>query len=222
MKFPIQSLSRNPIRKALSAVAQASTAILIFCASSSQALTFHVDVNTGTLAASSSAPFALDFQFNDGGVLGNNSATISNFTFSGGSASGSPTLLGATGDIGSSISFNNSNSFQELFQTFTSGTRLGFDVSMTTNLDGATPDAFAFAILDNGLLNIPTNGLGDSLVLVNLDSATPAVQTFAGTGDFAQVTVTAVPEPETFALMLLGLGLMGAFARRKKPLSLEA
>lgn len=107
--------------------------------------------------------------------------------------------MGGTGDIGSSVTFNNSISFQELFQTFAPGTHLGFDVSLTTNSDGLTPDAFAFAILDNGLLNIPTNGLGDSLVFVNLDNANPAVQTFAGTGEFAQVTVTSVPEPETVA-----------------------
>jgi hypothetical protein len=39
------------------------------------------------------------------------------------------------------------------------------------------------------------------------------------TGHF-DVTVTAVPEPETYAMLLAGLGLMGAVARRKKQKSL--
>jgi hypothetical protein len=40
-----------------------------------------------------------------------------------------------------------------------------------------------------------------------------------GSGEFTQLgqlTVTAVPEPETYAMFLAGLGLMGAVARRRK------
>lgn len=57
--------------------------------------------------------------------------------------------------------------------------------------------------------------------LVNLSGST--VLTFAATGlsdsyggSLDNVSVTAVPEPETFALMLAGLGIMGAVARRRK------
>lgn len=35
----------------------------------------------------------------------------------------------------------------------------------------------------------------------------------------AQFTVTQVPEPETFAMLLAGLGVVGAFARRRKAAS---
>jgi hypothetical protein len=31
-----------------------------------------------------------------------------------------------------------------------------------------------------------------------------------------QITITPVPEPETYAMFLAGLGLMGAVARRRK------
>ncbi len=44
------------------------------------------------------------------------------------------------------------------------------------------------------------------------------VQGGAGTGNYAgQLSVTPVPEPETYALMLAGLGLMGFIARRRRP-----
>lgn len=204
-----------------STLLQAAMGVALLGASASYAASYHIEVNTAGLGLSPSAPFSLDFQFNDGGVLNNNTATVSNFNFFGGSAGGSPTLIsGATGDIAAvvpSVTFNNSGAFQELFQGFTPGTKLSFDVAMTTNLDGATPDAFVFAILDNGLANIPTNGLGNSLVLVEINSTLPAVQTFAGTGEFA--SVTAVPEPETFAMLLAGLGLVGAVVRRKQRLA---
>ncbi len=35
-------------------------------------------------------------------------------------------------------------------------------------------------------------------------------------GSLDNVVVTSVPEPETFAMLLAGLGLMGAVARRRK------
>jgi hypothetical protein len=34
--------------------------------------------------------------------------------------------------------------------------------------------------------------------------------------DYSEITVTAVPEPETYAMMLAGLGLLGFAARRRK------
>ena len=34
-------------------------------------------------------------------------------------------------------------------------------------------------------------------------------------------TVTPIPEPETYALMLAGLGLLGIAARRRKPAARE-
>ena len=161
-------------------------------------------------------PFALDFQFNNGSVLGNNTAVVNNFNYVGGSAVGSPTLLGgALGNISSSVLFDNSGAFQELFQTFTPGTTLRFDVTLSSNVDAGTPDAFSFAILDKDLFNIPTNGLGDSLLLVNLNSASPSSQSYNGTGVYAAVS-TSVPEPTSFVLLLAGLPLLVLAARRKQ------
>jgi hypothetical protein len=211
MKLQFVNLVRNGSRF----LAGSILGMLLLSGSVHAASIFHVTVNTASLISSSSAPFSLDFQFNNGTVLGNNAAVVSNFSYFGGAATGSPTLSGgATGTIASSVVFNNSSAFQELFQTFTPGSTLGFDVSLTTNVEGGTPDAFVFAILDKNLFNIPTTGLGDSLLLVNLNSATPTRQTFSGTGAFAGVTV-ATPEPASLLLLLAALPLIAFVALRK-------
>jgi hypothetical protein len=211
MKLHLENLIRNGARIITAAI----MGMVLLSGSAHAASIFHVTVNTAPLIASSSAPFSLDFQFNNGSVPGNNSAVVSNFNYFGGSATGSPTAFGgATGNIATSVLFNHSAPFQELFQTFTPGTTLGFDVSLSTFLEGGTPDAFVFAILDKNLANIPTTGLGDSLLLVNVNSANPAKQTFAGTGAFANVTVAATPEPTSSLLLLAALPLL-VFAVRK-------
>ena len=178
----------------------------------SYAGSFHVEISTGDLGqspANANAPFYLDFQFNDGGVLGNNSASITNLSFTGGNATGSPVLFGgAVGDLGSNVQFNNSSSFQELYQSFSPGATIGFDVFLTQNVDGITPDSFFVSILDANLLNIPASGLGDSLVQIDLNSSgLLTVNLGAGTGLYAGVTVSAVAVPEPGSISMLGMGI---------------
>jgi hypothetical protein len=189
---------------------------LLLASTSYAAMIYRVSVNTIALVSNAaSAPYFLDFQFNNGSVLGNNTATVSNFNYFGGGATPGATIFdAATGNIATTVTFNNSGSFQELYQAFTPSAKLGFDVTLTTNIDPVTPDASVFAILDKTLANLSTTGLGDSLLLVNLNSAEPIAQTFAGTGAFAAVTVASVPEPEAYALLIIGL--LGFVARRTK------
>ena len=49
-----------------------------------------------------------------------------------------------------------------------------------------------------------------SLTIVGIKSAT-SLSSYSGV-----VAVTPVPEPETYAMLLAGLGVMGAIARRRK------
>jgi PEP-CTERM motif len=189
-------------------------------------LIFQVTVNTAPLVGSASGPFALDFQLIDGSGLsnGNNTATISNFSFTGAGAgaTGSATLAGgASGSLASTVSLTDSSFLNELFQGFTAGSSLSFRVTLTTNVEaGPTPDAFSFAVLDRNLLNIPTNGLGDALLVVDIRSATLGlsdVRTFGSTSPAGvSVTVSAAAVPEPVTLLLLGTGVIAVGVRRMR------
>ena len=65
-------------------------------------------------------------------------------------------------------------------------------------------------VLNSGLENRDQNRttVGLNTVTLNWRASSP--------GDYVRVLVTPVPEPETYAMLLAGLGLMGAVARRRK------
>ena len=168
------------------------------------------------------------FQFNDGDGIGdsNNTIMVSNFNFgAGGSATGSATTTGGgSGDLYTSVIIGDSSPFNGLYQTFTAGSLLSFDIDLTPNLDtGLTPDSFGFAILDKDLGNILTTDPGFQFVTIDGDSLTsPTVKTFGSSqAPFTilppTVTTTgpaAAPEPSR-ALLLIA-GLMGVVVRRRR------
>lgn len=151
---------------------------------------FTVTLNTApltTLPGSSAGPFAMAVQLTDGSGAGdaNNTATLSNFQFGGGSAAACPgacsTFGGVTGSALSSIVLTDGSFFSALVESFTPGSSLSFQVDLTTNVDaGATPDLFAFSLLDaNGASLATLDPFGtDTLVSVNIDSANPSVLSY--------------------------------------------
>jgi hypothetical protein len=202
-------------------------ACTMLCASTSQAgtLSFHVAVDTASLVGNPNGPFSLDFQLNGVGPL-TNTVTLDDFSFTGGAPAGSPSLFGnATGNLGSTVSLNDAGSANnEFFQGFSGATtEIQFDASMTENVNAGTPDAFAMAILDNSLFNIPTTAADDSLMLVDISASNltlGSVQTSTSTAPDAGVTVTITPTPEPGTLgMFLSGGLLAAgwmIARRSR------
>jgi hypothetical protein len=164
-------------------------------ASSGFAGTFTVTTDTSALIGQPSGLFALDFQFVDGSGLGdaNNIVTLSGFNFNGGGFTGSPTITGGASSGIGNIILTDTGFFNEVYQGFTPGSTLSFMVSMTDAVDpGSTPDEFSFGILDNTLSEIPTVGLGDAFVSVDIDSSNPGIYSF--NSDLGRTTIN-IPAP---------------------------
>jgi hypothetical protein len=179
-------------------------------------LIFSVNLDTAPLIANPAAPFSLDYQLLDGSGTGdaNNTAMIDSFVFGTGSPIGSPMIIGgASGSLSSSVNIIDSAFLNEFSQQFNPGSQLSFRVELTTNVDaGPAPDAFSFSILDNSGSEIPTTGLGNAFLLVNIDSASPMIETFS-TSATSPISISApevtVPVPEGSTLPLLGFGVVG-------------
>ena len=77
--------------------------------------------------------------------------------------------------------------------------------------------SFGLAVLDSNLMVVDTDSTPESFSWM-LSAGTYALNFVgfnAGAGSFYGGQVTAVPEPETYALMLAGLGMVGFMAARR-------
>ncbi len=185
-------------------------------------LSYLIDINTAPIVGNAAGAFYLDFQ----SYFGSGSAqtvTLSNFTFTGGSLlAGTDTTTGAvSGNLATSLVLNpNSGSFNnEFYQQFGSTVSdIKFTATLTTNAATGTPTSFVVAVLDNATNNIPTTGLGNSLLYFNLDGSSTNYQIATSTGDTGGVTIslTAIPEPSTYAAMAGGLSLFAAIIARRR------
>ena len=198
----------------------------------SQAVTYTVTLDTRPLAALATppGPFALEFQFNDGGGGVSNTVTLSNFNFGpGGAASGSAiTTDGVSGSLSNTVTLTDSAFFNEFIQGFTpsSTAPLSFVLDLTTQLEPITPDTFSLAIFDSSGTGIQTSFFD---VFLQIDiTESPSIKTFAsdpntpppGCPTCAPIVIAApvvpVPVPAPIVLFLSGLSWLLCGARGNK------
>ncbi len=184
-------------------------------------------VTLNTTALIGSAPFTLDFQFLDGtglaGDLNDNTVSLTNFSFGGGTGLGGGSALGgASGSLSSGVLLHDTAFFNDYSEDFTPGTLLKFDVSITNVFNpSGIPDLFTLAILDNLGFEIPTTGFADEFFAFSLEGGSPPVVTTAGSAPGAEFSIEAplvaaagaVPEPSSLILLLSGV-VVGMGVRR--------
>ena len=137
--------------------------VCAFCAICRTAIAdviYNVTLDTTSLVGHPAGPFYVFAEFTDGNGIGdaNNTATLSNFTFGGGSALGSPLLFGgASGSLETGVTIIDSSALGFFAEQFAPGLQLSFSLDLTLNNDsGGTPDRFTFFLLDSSQVPLPT------------------------------------------------------------------
>ena len=194
-------------------------ALLLFAASVTQAdpVTFTVSVNTSALSGTNGF---INFQFNPGGAgAPTATATITGFTFAGGTLAGTADLTGgAAGTLPGTVTINNSSQLNDLFQGFTLGNSFSFTLTLSGNAlnnpGGNIGSAFALSLFGPNqttpLLTLDPNGT--LLTLLLNPGGTITSLTFPTGSGASVVTIqqqTAVPEPATVLLLTTGLFSLG-------------
>jgi hypothetical protein len=191
-----------------------SAAFLLALTAASRAdLYYSVNLNVASLGSNINGPFSLDLQLVTGSGQVSNSVTLSNFVVTGGSFTGTQTVVsgsGASGSIGSTLTLTDTSLDNEVYQAFGCG----------------APELFNVAILDGSLNNIPTTDPNTNDInagtwtLLSGSSAIQGVNQLgvynsSSSGEAPGVTTAAAAVPEPASAGLLLLGVAGLAARRR-------
>jgi hypothetical protein len=199
--------------------------IVVFCtlcqkATADTIYNYAVTLDTSQLVGSAAGQFSIFFEFTDGSTIGdaNNTVTMGQFSFGGGSALGSPVVFGgASGSLETGVAITDSSFLSFFSEGFTSGPQLSFSLGLTANDDaGGTPDRLAFFILDSSGVPLPTLApsadyflgvdLGSSGPVFDVWGSDPSRSPYFSISAPTVTSVSTVPEPST--IYLLGGALM--------------
>lgn len=191
---------------------------------------FDVSLNTSSLSGTQMLAFGL--VSGGGGV--DNTVTLSDFAFGGGSAVPPASDLGTggvSGDLSGTITMDDSSpNLTVLFaEEFDPGSSLSFLLNTTNNFAGTTPDAFAMYVCDTSF-NCYSDDTSTAMLILNLTGAALAPSSFdlfGASGEVdgvdlpAPVVTTAsgsgaTPEPSTLLLLSAALLALIACSRAKR------
>lgn len=193
---------------------------------------YQVTLNTSPLVGHPAGPFYVYGAFTDGNGIGdaNNTVTLSNFTFGGGSALGSPLVFGgASGSLETVVAITDSSFLSFFAEQFAPGLQLSFSLDLTLNDDGGgTPDRFTFFVLDSSQVPLPTLApSGDYFFGADISSTGPIFDAYGSDPSRALsvgnpvsiaaptiTSVNSVPEPSAIYLVGGALAMMVVLRHR--------
>jgi hypothetical protein len=203
-----------------------------FCQMARGDVVYNVSLDTAPLVGHPAGPFYVYGAFTDGNGIGdaNNAVTLSNFTFGGGSALGSPLLFGgASGSLETGVTITDNSPLGLFAEQFAPGLELSFSLDLTLNDDaGGIPDRFTLYVLDSSGVPLPTMApYGDYFFGVDLYSTGAIFDAYGSDPSRAPTvgnpvsipapTITEIPEPSTLYLLASALAMMvGLKARSRK------
>lgn len=165
---------------------------------------YHVSLDTTNLSGSG----YLDLTFSNLGDAAPATATLTNFT--GHFDVGSLSQGIVSGDVGSTVTLGNTETFNELLQAVDYGGLFSFDVRFDEAESGNVGTDFGVA-LTNATLDDYAPGTGGNLVVIGLMPGMPD----AVSANDRFTTVAAIPEPASAALLAFGLLLLPIRLGRK-------
>ena len=198
-------------------------AFSVLCQTASAGVIYNVTLDTAPLVGHPAGPFYVELTFTDGSGVGdaNNTVTMSNINFGGGSALGSALVFGgASGSLETAVTITDSSVLSLFSEQFAPGLQLSFSLDLTSNDDaGGTPDGFTFFVLDSSGVSIPTLApFGDYFIGAALGSTGPTFDAYGSdpsralsAGNPVSIPAPAITSassvPEPLTIYLLGSAL---------------
>jgi hypothetical protein len=197
------NFAKSLFSRALLAAALAAGPLVTGAGSAAAIPVYHVDIDTASFKDHGTG--YLDLSFLAGGVSGPATATVSHLT--GDFGTYMEISPGVSGSVDGQVVFDNTL-WADLFREIKLGGHFGFDVAFNGPTEGFGGTDFDVSLYDETGFNFLPGGSSVAHFALKTDDFQVSVN-----ADLA--SATAVPEPSAAALVLIGLMMAGAVARRR-------